>query len=70
MPLVRIFVILGATLTTAAAVAFTGIIGFVGLIIPHIMRNLWGSDYRRLIPLFDYRRRIHFCWWLIFLPVF
>ena len=51
MPLVRIFVILGATLTTAAAVAFTGIIGFVGLIIPHIMRNLWGSDYRRLIPL-------------------
>ena len=51
VPLVRTFVILGATLTTAAAVAFTGIIGFVGLIIPHIMRNLWGSDYRRLIPL-------------------
>jgi len=40
-----------ATLATAAAVAFAGIIGFVGLVVPHIIRLLWGGDYRRLIPL-------------------
>jgi iron complex transport system permease protein len=40
-----------ATLSTAAAVAFAGIIGFVGLVVPHIIRLLWGTDYRRLIPL-------------------
>ncbi len=43
--------ILSASLATAAAVSFSGIIGFVGLIIPHLVRLLWGSDYRRLIPL-------------------
>jgi iron complex transport system permease protein len=32
-------------------VAFTGIIGFIGLIVPHTVRILWGSDYRRLLPL-------------------
>ncbi len=48
---VRILVIAAATLTTAAAVAFAGIIGFVGLIVPHIVRLLWGGDYRRLLPL-------------------
>jgi iron complex transport system permease protein len=51
VPLFRTLIILTATLTTAAAVAFTGIIGFVGLIVPHVMRNLWGGDYRRLLPL-------------------
>jgi iron complex transport system permease protein len=51
VPLFRALIILAATLATAAAVAFTGIIGFVGLIVPHIMRNLWGGDYRRLLPL-------------------
>ncbi len=48
---VRIMVIAAATLTTAAAVAFAGIIGFVGLIVPHIVRLVWGGDYRRLLPL-------------------
>jgi len=47
----RWITILLATLSTAAAVAFTGIIGFVGLVVPHIIRLVWGSDYRRLIPL-------------------
>lgn len=47
----RWITILLATLATAAAVAFTGIIGFVGLVVPHIIRLVWGSDYRRLIPL-------------------
>jgi len=51
VPLFRTLIILAATLATAAAVAFTGIIGFVGLIVPHVMRNLWGGDYRRILPL-------------------
>lgn len=37
-------------LMTALAVAFTGIIGFVGLIIPHIMRLIVGTDHRMLVP--------------------
>jgi iron complex transport system permease protein len=47
----KLLLILGATLATGAAVAFSGIIGFVGLIVPHVARMLWGPDYRRLIPL-------------------
>lgn len=47
----RTIIILASTLSTAAAVAFTGIIGFVGLIIPHIARRLWGGDARRIMPL-------------------
>ena len=39
-----------AALTTAAAVAFTGLIGFVGLMVPHIMRLVVGPDHRRLLP--------------------
>jgi iron complex transport system permease protein len=48
---VRLIIIIAASLTTAAAVSFAGIIGFVGLIVPHIVRLIWGSDYRRLLPL-------------------
>ena len=48
---VRRIIIVAASLTTAAAVAFSGIIGFVGLVIPHIVRLAWGNDYRRLLPL-------------------
>jgi iron complex transport system permease protein len=48
---VKALLLLAASLTTAAAVAFSGVIGFVGLIVPHIVRILWGSDYKRLIPL-------------------
>jgi iron complex transport system permease protein len=39
-----------ASLVTGAAVSVSGIIGFVGLIIPHIMRMLLGSDHRMLLP--------------------
>ncbi len=39
-----------ATLTTAAAVALAGLIGFVGLIVPHLMRGVVGPDHRRLVP--------------------
>jgi iron complex transport system permease protein len=48
---VRRLIITAATMTTAAAVSFAGIIGFVGLIVPHIMRLVWGGDYRRVLPL-------------------
>lgn len=47
----RTLILLTASLTTAAAVAFSGIIGFIGLIVPHIMRLWQGADYRRLLPL-------------------
>jgi len=47
----KAFVIITASLTTAVAVAFSGVIGFVGLIVPHMVRILWGADYRRLIPI-------------------
>ena len=48
---VKLLIILAASLATAAAVAFSGIIGFIGLIVPHLARLLWGADYRRLLPL-------------------
>ncbi len=45
-------VLLGtASLLTAAAVAFSGVIGFVGLVAPHVVRRLWGADHRFLIPM-------------------
>ena len=47
---VRVTLLLLASLTTAVAVAFTGIIGFVGLVSPHIVRRLAGSDYRIVLP--------------------
>ncbi len=46
----RILLLL-ATLITATAVAFGGVIGFVGIIIPHAVRLVWGPDYRFLLPL-------------------
>lgn len=39
-----------ASLLTAASVAVSGVIGFVGLVIPHVVRMLWGPDHRFLIP--------------------
>lgn len=48
---VRFAVVISATLATAAAVSFAGVIGFVGLIVPHVVRMLCGSDYRRILPL-------------------
>jgi iron complex transport system permease protein len=46
----RIVVIFCATLMTAASVAISGMIGWVGLVIPHFVRILFGYDYRRVIP--------------------
>lgn len=46
----RLIVILAATLVTAASIAVSGVIGWVGLVIPHLTRKLVGHDYRKLIP--------------------
>lgn len=46
----RLIVIIGATIVSAAAVCVSGIVGWVGLIVPHIMRMFTGPDYRRLLP--------------------
>ncbi|HXX90292.1 MAG TPA: iron chelate uptake ABC transporter family permease subunit [Acidimicrobiales bacterium] len=50
-PRVRLLVVIGATIGTAAAVAFTGLIGFVGIIVPHIVRLTAGSSYRVVLPV-------------------
>jgi iron complex transport system permease protein len=47
----RLVVVAAASLGTAAAVAVSGLIGFVGIIVPHIVRLVAGPSYRRLIPL-------------------
>lgn len=39
-----------ASLLTAASVAASGVIGFVGLVIPHVTRMMWGADHRFLLP--------------------
>ena len=46
----RLIVILCATLLTAAAVSLSGIIGLVGLVVPHLMRFIVGPDFRFLLP--------------------
>lgn len=47
----KTILLIASSLATAAAVAFSGIIGFIGLVVPHVMRLWFGADYRRLIPL-------------------
>jgi iron complex transport system permease protein len=48
---VRAVVVISATLATAAAVSVSGLIGFVGIIVPHTIRLLFGWSYRVIIPL-------------------
>lgn len=48
---VRIVVVVAATLVTAAAVSVSGLIGFVGIIVPHLIRILFGWSYRVILPL-------------------
>ena len=47
----KLLLLLAASLATAAAVSVTGVIGFVGLVVPHVVRLLIGPDYRRLLPV-------------------
>nr|WP_245928928.1 iron ABC transporter permease [Murinocardiopsis flavida] len=48
---VRLVVITAASLATACAVSVSGLVGFVGIVVPHIVRRLVGSDYRRVVPM-------------------
>lgn len=51
VPRFRLTIFVLGALITGVMVAFSGIIGFVGLMVPHIVRLLVGGDYRRLLPL-------------------
>lgn len=46
----RLTVVLCSTLITAASVSVSGLIGWIGLIVPHLARRLVGNDYRTLLP--------------------
>ena len=48
---VRLIIVLAATLGTSAAVSVSGLIGFVGIIVPHAIRLIAGSTYKRVLPL-------------------
>lgn len=48
---VRLTVVIAATLGTAAVVSVSGLIGFVGIMVPHLVRLVAGSSYRRVLPL-------------------
>jgi iron complex transport system permease protein len=48
---VRIIVVVAATMGTAAVVSVSGLIGFVGVIVPHAVRLMAGASYRRVLPL-------------------
>ena len=47
---IRVVVIVCATLVTAASISVSGMIGWVGLVIPHLCRKLVGSNYKHLLP--------------------
>jgi iron complex transport system permease protein len=47
----RLIIVIAATVGTAAAVAVSGLIGFVGIIVPHAIRLVFGPSYRLLLPL-------------------
>jgi iron complex transport system permease protein len=47
----KLIVLISSTLLTAAAVSVSGVIGFVGLVVPHLIRLLVGPDYRLITPL-------------------
>jgi iron complex transport system permease protein len=50
VPRVRLVVYVAASVLTGLAVSVSGAIGYVGLLVPHVMRQLFGSDHRILIP--------------------
>ena len=47
----RLVIVVAATLGTAAVVSVSGLIGFVGLVVPHVIRLIAGAGHRRLLPL-------------------
>ncbi|CAN7698739.1 iron chelate uptake ABC transporter family permease subunit [Paenibacillus sp. LjRoot153] len=58
----KLIVLIASTLITAAAVSVAGVIGFVGLIVPHLVRLLVGPDYRLIIPLSAIGGGIYVLW--------
>jgi iron complex transport system permease protein len=48
---IRLIIIVCATLVTSAAVSISGVIGWVGLVVPHIARMIVGPNYNRLLPM-------------------
>ena len=50
VPRVRLVVYIAASVLTGLAVSVSGAIGYVGLLVPHVMRQLFGSDHRILLP--------------------
>jgi iron complex transport system permease protein len=59
---VRWSVLAAATFITAAAVSVAGVIGFVGLVIPHMIRLMVGPDYRLIVPLSAIGGAIYVIW--------
>ncbi|EPD51199.1 hypothetical protein HMPREF1210_01796 [Paenisporosarcina sp. HGH0030] len=47
----KMMILTGGSILTGAAVSVSGTIGFVGLVVPHMTRMLWGSDHRHVLPL-------------------
>lgn len=47
----KMMVLVSGSVLTGAAVAVSGTIGFVGLVVPHMIRLVWGSDHRHVLPL-------------------
>ena len=62
--LVQRILLLCSALLVAAAVAVSGVIGFVGLVVPHLMRMWLGADHRATLPA-RYSRALYCCWWRI-----
>lgn len=58
----RLAVFVVGAMITGVMVAFSGIIGFVGLMVPHIARMLVGGDYRRLVPMSAFFGGIFVLW--------
>ncbi|WP_407072326.1 FecCD family ABC transporter permease [Planococcus liqunii] len=47
----KLMILISGSLLTGSAVAVSGTIGFVGLVVPHMTRLVWGSDHRHVLPL-------------------
>ncbi|WP_370017125.1 FecCD family ABC transporter permease [Peribacillus sp. B2I2] len=47
----KMWILIAGSMLTGAAVAVSGAIGFVGLVIPHFVRKIWGPDHKHLLPL-------------------
>lgn len=58
----RLIVLIVSTLITAAAVSIAGTIGFVGLVVPHLVRLMVGPDYRILLPITAIFGAIYVLW--------